>query len=429
MQIKLTHNNPTNVTLSISADAETLNKIKQATVKRLGKNTKVAGFREGKAPMEVIEKNLDQNTLQSEFIDATLNHFYVEAITKENLRVIGQPSVNLKKFVPFTTFDFEITADVLGEVKLADYSKISKTKPSVKVTAKDVNGVLESLRTRSAEKKPSDKPAKDGDEISIDFKGSDSKGEPVNGAEGKDYPLVLGSNTFIPGFEENLIGLKAKEKKKFTLTFPKSYQVKALQNKKVTFDITVKAVNQLILPKLDDQFAAKAGPFKTLEELKKNIKQQLEIEQQTEVDRKFENELLQEIAKKTTVAIPKAVIDDQIKRIEENEKQNLIYRGQTWQEHLEAEGQTAEQHSESKRPEAEEQVKIGIIIGAIGDKEKINVTPEELEVRMQLLKGQYQDPKMQAELDSDQGRQDIASRLRSEKIVQKLVDIVTKKKS
>ncbi|MCA9344629.1 hypothetical protein KC946_02230, partial [Candidatus Saccharibacteria bacterium] len=199
MQIKLTHNNPTNVTLSISADPETLTKIKNATLKKLGKQTKVSGFREGKAPLHVIEKSVDQNTLQSEFIDATLNHFYVEAITKENLRVIGQPSVNLKKFVPFTTFDFEITADVLGEVTLPDYSKIKKTKPKANVTAKDINGVLDSLRSRAAEKKPSSKPAKDGDEVIIDFKGTDSKGKAVNGAEGKDYPLTLGSKAFIPG--------------------------------------------------------------------------------------------------------------------------------------------------------------------------------------------------------------------------------------
>lgn len=427
MQIKLTHNNPTNVTLSISADQETLTKIKDVVLKRQAKNTKIPGFRAGKAPLHVIEKSLDQNALQSEFIDATLNHFYVEAITKENLRVIGQPQVNLKKFVPFTTFDFEITADVLGEVKLGDYKKIKKALPKASVTAKDVAGVLESLRTRTADKQPSDKPAKDGDEVVIDFKGTDSKGEAVNGAEGKDYPLTLGSDTFIPGFEKNLIGVKTGEDKTFDLVFPKDYQVKALQSKKVTFATKIKSVNQLVLPKLDDDFAAKSGPFKTLDELKKSIKQQLEAEQTNELMTKFENELLEEIAKKSTVAIPKAVIDDQIKRIEENEKQNLIYRGQTWQEHLDAEGQTAEEHSEAKRPQAEEQVKIGIIIGAVGDKEKIDVTPEELEVRLQLLKGQYQDPKMQEELNSPEGRQDIASRLRSEKIVKFLSDSATKK--
>lgn len=426
MQIKLTHNNPTNVTLSISADPETLTKIKNATLMKLGKQTKVSGFREGKAPLHVIEKSVDQNTLQSEFIDATLNHFYVEAITKENLRVIGQPSVNLKKFVPFTTFDFEITADVLGEVKLPDYSKIKKTKPHANVTAKDINGVLDSLRSRAAEKKPSSKPAKDGDEVIIDFKGTDSKGKAVNGAEGKEYPLTLGSKAFIPGFEENLLGVKKGEEKTFTITFPKTYQVAALQNKKVTFATKIKEVNQQILPKLDDDFAAKAGPFKTMEELKKSIKEQLQIEQQNDITRNFENEILQEISKKTTVAIPKAVIDDQIKRIEENEKQNLVYRGQTWQEHLDAEGVTEEEHRESKRAEAEEQVKIGIIIGAIGDKEKVNVTPEELEIRMQLLKGQYQDPKMQEELNTTEGRQDIASRLRSEKIVKLLTDKASK---
>jgi len=428
MQIKLTHNTDTNVTLSIVADAETLAKIKESTLRKFNTSSlKVAGFRAGKAPLEMVEKNVDPQALQSEFIDTVLNHYYVQAMTKENLRVVGQPTVNLKKFVPFSTFEFDVTVDVLGDVTLPDYTKIKKAKQKASVTADQVKEVVESLRTRLAEKKDVTRAAKDGDEVTIDFKGVDDKGKAVEGADGKDYPLLLGSNTFIPGFEPNVIGIKKGEEKTFTIPFPKDYGVAALQGKKVTFTITAKNIQELVLPKADDEFAAKAGPFTTLKDLKADIKRQLEIEKQNELDRTYETELLREIAKKAKVSIPESVVDDQVQRAEQDERQNLTYRGQTWQEHLEAEGVTEEEHRKRNRPDAEEQVKIGIILGAIGDKEKIEVTPEELEIRMQLLKGQYTDPAMHAELDKPEGRQDIAARLRSEKIIAKLTTYATSK--
>ena len=427
MQLKLTQNTPTNITLSITADAENLKKIKEKTVKQFNTTSlKIPGFRPGKAPLEVVEKNVNQQELQSAFIDAVLNFYYVQAMTKENIRVVSEPTVDLKKFVPFNTFEFTITVDVLGDVTLTDYTKIKKTKKTPTITEKQVNEVIESLRARVSDKKEVDRPAKDGDEAVIDFTGVDDKGKPVQGAEGKAYPLAIGSKAFIPGFEENIIGVKIGEEKTFTIPFPKDYSVAALQSKKVTFTITLKELSELSLPKVDDEFAAKVGPFKSLADLKVDIKKQLGLEKQNEIDREFETELLRDIASKSKVAIPESVIDNQVLRAEEEEKQNIVYRGQTWQEHLDAEGITEEEHRKRNRKDAEEQVKIGIIIGAIGDKEDIKVDPEELELRIQLLKGQYPDPAMQAELDKPEGRQDIASRLRSEKIIQKITEYASK---
>lgn len=428
MQIKLTRNNPTNVTLSVDADAETLKKLKEATLKRFNtENLKIPGFRAGKAPIDLVEKNVDPQLLQTEFIDNALNFYYNQAIVKEQLRVAGEPQVKLSKFVPFTTLEFEVTVDVLGEVKLPDYKKVQKTKTSPQIAAKDVNEVLASLQKRLADKKDVSRAAKKGDEAWIDFKGVDTKEKPVPGAEGKDYPLLLGSSTFIPGFEDGVIGMKPGDEKQFTLSFPKDYSVKSLQNQKVTFTVALKKLQELNEPKLDDSFAAKAGPFKTLAELKDDIKRQLKLERQAEADRQFENDLLRELASKTKVEIPESVVDEQVARAEQDEKQNLAYRGQTWEEHLKAEGVTEEEHRKKNRPEAMEQLKVGIMLGAIGDKESIEVTPEEIEVRLQLLKGQYGDPAMQKELDKPQARQDIAARIRTEKIVDKLVGYATKK--
>ena len=426
--MKITHNTDTNITIAISADAATLDKIKQATLRRLNTpNLKIAGFRAGKAPLNMVEKNIDQELLQSEFIDAVLNHYYVSAITTEKIRTIGQPEVSLKKFVPFSTMEFDIKVEVLGDVVLPDYTKVKLEKKAAEVTTIDVNEVVDSLRKRLADKKDVTRASKDGDEVTIDFKGTDTTGEPVSGADGQDYPLLLGSNTFIPGFEPNVVGLKVGEEKTFTIPFPEDYSVAALQGKKVTFTITVKAVKELIEPKADDEFAAKAGPFTTLKDLKADIKTQLTIERQRDLDRAFENELLETLASKTKVAIPQALIDEQVARLEQDERQNLVYRGETWQEHLEREGVTEEEHRTRNFPEAEKQIKIGVMLGAIGDKEGIEVTPEEAEIRMQLLKGQYTDKAMQAELDKPDARQDVEARLRTEKIVAKLVEYATKK--
>lgn len=428
MQIKLTHNSDTNVTAHVVADEATLAKIKQATLRKFNTSSlKIPGFRGGKAPLDMVEKHVDQQMLQSEFIDSVLNHYYTQVMIKENLRTTSQPQVDLKKFVPFTTVEFDITVDVLGKVTLPDYKKMKRTKETAKVTAKDITDVLDSLAKRVANKKEVSRAAKTGDEVVIDFKGVNTKGEVVPGAEGKDYPLELGSKSFIPGFEEEVVGLKSGETKTFTITFPKDYSAKELQNQKVTFTIIAKTVSELSPAKLDDAFAKNAGPFTSLQHLKDDIKKQLTAERQKELDQKFESDLLRDIAAKTTVAIPDSVVDDQVMRAEEEEKQNLVYRGQTWQEHLDSESVTEEEHRKRNRKDAEEQVKVGIVLGAIGDAENIAVGEEELEIRMQLLKGQYKDPQMQAELDKPDARQDIASRIRIEKVLAKLTDYVSKK--
>ena len=416
------------VELTITANEADLSPVKQNTLKKLAPQVKLAGFREGKVPLNLVEKSLDQNVLQSEFLDAAVNALYNEALNRENLRPVANPDMKMNKFVPFTTLEFTLTVPVIGEIKLGDYKKIKLEKPAVKVDAKQVEEVLASLQTRMAERAPVVRAAKNGDEVMIDFKGSDAKGQPVNGAEGKDYPLTLGSNTFIPGFEDNVVGLKPAESKTFTITFPKDYGVKALQSKKVTFEITVNSINELVEPKLDDDFAAKAGPFKTVAELKENIKQQLVIERQQEADRNYEEALLQEIAKKSKISVPKELVDEQIERIENEEKQNLMYRGQTWEEHLAAEGVTAEEHKEQKRQAATDRVAIGIILSEIAEAEKITVEPKEFDARIKAMKAQYKDEATLKELEKPEVQRDILARMITEKTIAKLVEYATKSK-
>lgn len=427
MHISKTTPTPNSVELVVTANEADLSPIKQRVLKKLAPQVKLAGFREGKVPLNLVEKNLDPSLLQSEIIDAAVNELYNQALTSENIRPVANPEFSMSKFVPYTTLEFTLKVPVIGDVVLPDYTKIKLAKTVVTVEKKEVDEVVSSLQKRLAERKVVDRSAKNGDEVTIDFKGIDDKGEPVSGADGKDYPLSLGSNTFIPGFEDNVVGIKPKESKVFTVTFPDDYSVKALQNKKVTFEVTANEINELVEPKADDEFAAKAGPFKTIIELRDDIKRQLTIERDNETNRTYEEELLRSIAAKTKMSVPKELIDEQIERIEAEEKQNLVYRGQTWEEHLAAEGVTAEQHKEQKREAAEERVKIGLVLSEVAEAEKIVVSPEEFNARIKQMKVQYKDDTAQAELEKPEVQRDILARMITEKTIATLVNYATSK--
>ncbi|HSX08427.1 MAG TPA: trigger factor [Candidatus Saccharimonadales bacterium] len=429
MQVSKKNLSDTKVQLTISAEADELRQAKDAALAALSTNVKVQGFREGKAPLNLVEKQLGTEALQTEFLERAINHLYIQGATKHELRPIAQPQVKITKFVPYDTLEFEAEVEVLGDVKLPDYTKLKIAKKEVKVTEKDVEEVLDQLRKREAEKKEVACAAKTGDEVWIDFEGTDAKtGEPVNGADGKDYPLLLGSNTFIPGFEDNLVGIKAGEEKTFTIKFPKDYGVKALQSKDVTFKVTAKKVEETTEAKLDDAFAAKVGPFKTVAELREDIKKQLKTEQELQADREFADDIIAAIAKDTKVSIPELLLDEQVERMEADERQNLAYRGQTWQEHLAAEGVTEEEHRKKLRTDAEVRVKAGIIMSEIADQANIQATPEETKARVELLKAQYPDAAMQAELDKPETAREIASRIRSEKTLDHVKNAVLSKK-
>ncbi len=429
MQIQQETLSPSSAKLSVTADATALETIKKMVVKRLGSDVKVAGFRAGKAPENLIEKQIDPSILQSEFLNDAVNQLYDQAVKHEKLRVVAQPEITITKFVPFSTLEFTAQVEHIGPIKLADYKAIKLAPKKAEIKPAEVTAVLNNLADRAAEKKPVERAAKLKDEVTMDFSGVDAKTkERIEGADGQEYPLVIGSQSFIPGFEEELVGLKPGAKKTFDITFPKDYQAAMLQNRKVSFSVTILKVSELVRPKIDDKFAASVGPFKTLAELKADIKKQITVEKQREADQAYDNELLQKIADASQVAIPKALVDDEIKRLEEEEKRNIAYRGQTWQEHLDAEGVSEEEHSERQRPMAELRIKTGLLLGEISERENITVSPDELKTRIELLKNQYNDEALRAELDSPVGMRDINSRLMIEKTIDKIRSYSSKSK-
>ncbi len=426
MQVTKKNISDTKTVLTISASQAYLAPIKERTLQRLSPKVKLSGFRDGKAPLNLVEKNLDQQLLQTEFIEEAMGQLYMEAAQAEKLRPIDRPEVTLKKFVPFSEIEFDATVEVLGPVKLGDYKKIKKSKKIEKVTDKDVATVIDNLKIRLADKKEVKREAKNGDEVWIDFTGVNAKGDPIKGADGKDYPLVLGSDTFIPGFEENLVGAKVGDEKTFTLTFPKDYRATSLAGSKVKFTATVKKVNEIVKPKEDDAFAKKVGDFKSLADLKSDIKKQLELEKESEAQTKLETEIINELTDKSQVSIPDTLIADQVDHDLKELKQSLATRGLTYDEFLEAEGQKAETYEKDVvEPRAEQKVKTSLVLAEVSEAENLQITPEEVATRIQVLKMQYNDPAMQAELDKPEVHRDITARMLTEKTINKLVELAT----
>jgi trigger factor len=427
MQTSLERVEPTKFKLTISAEVNEILAAKDSSLLKLSANVRVPGFRSGKAPAALVEKQIDPSSLQSEFLEQIVNQLYTQAVNQQKLRPVASPEITITKFVPFTNVEFTAETESVGVIKISDYKKIRVPKKKVSVSTVEVNQVLENLRQRGATKSEVKRAAKDGDEAVINFSGNDTKTkEPIEGAAGQDYPLVLGSKNFIPGFEGNIIGLKSGDTKEFDLVFPKDYSAAELQGRKVTFEVSVIKVQQLKLPKLDDAFAASLGPFKTVADLKADAKKELTAEKEQQNQRAYENEVLEKIAADSDVPIPQLLIEEESKRMEEDEKRDLAYRGQTWQEHLDAEGISAEQHRKRNEAGASARVKAGLILGEVADQEKITVSPEDLQIRIQLLKGQYTDVAMQSELDKPENQRDILSRMMTEKTLDLLCSLASK---
>lgn len=428
MQISTKQLTPTKIEITVAADDSLLTRVKDAVLKDMAKDVQVAGFRKGHAPAHVVEKAVDQSQLQSRFLEGAVSEMYAHAIVEKQLRPVGQPNVSITKYVPFTALEAKMEVDVVGEVKLPDYKKFKHSVKTTKVDDKEVERVIDDLLARDATKKTVEKAAADGDEVVIDFKGLDAKTkEAIAGAEGQGYPLIIGSNTFIPGFEPELIGLKTSDEKTFDVTFPKDYGSKELQNKKVTFTVKVNEVKEIELPKLDETFAAKVGPFKTVAELRSDIRKQIQAEKDFQAERQLENDVLMELAEKAKTAIPEALAEDETEHMIAEEKRNVLYRGQTWQEYLASLGETEDEHRKSLSEQALLRVKTGVVLGEVAQAEKITVEDDELEARVAQLKAQYaSDKQMMEELDKPENMRDIASRILTEKTIAKLVDYATK---
>lgn len=413
----------TRVLVTVTVDATELEAAEQVALKKLSKEVKVDGFRKGHVPLTIVKKNVDPNALAQETLENALSKGVADAFIGNNLQALERPEVEVKKFVPGDVLEFTAEGDVLPKVTLGDYKKLKITKPEIKVTKADIDEVIERMQKGFAEKKETKNAAKDGDETVIDFVGKQD-GVAFEGGTGNDYPLTLGSNSFIPGFEAALVGLKAGDKKDVKLTFPKDYHAKNLAGAKVVFETTVKKVNAVTLPELNDEFAAKAGPFTSMKELEDDIKREITAQREREGEDKLKDDLVKQLVAKSKVSVPAVLREDQIKSIEQDLQQNLMYQGMSLEQYFESRGfADREAWVKGEATEAaDNRIKAGLVLAELSKELKIEATADELAEHINTYKDRYKNnPDMAKRFDEPEAQREVANRLITEKTVDALV--------
>jgi len=423
METTLTYLSDTKVKLTITVGAKELAEAEAVALTKLSKTVKVPGFRAGKVPAAVAAKNVNPAALQEQTLDDALSRAVAEAFMSNNLQALDRPSVEVTKFVPAEMLEFTAECEVLPKIELGDYKKLSAKQEKVSITAKDVDETLERMRAGLAEKKEVKRAAKDGDEVVIDFAGK-KDGVAFDGGTATDYTLKLGAGQFIPGFEEGIVGHSVGETFDLDLSFPDDYHAADLAGTSVVFTTTLNKVTEPALPKLDDAFAQKAGPFKTLDELKDDIKRELTAQKDKEAGEKYKDALLTELIEKSKVPVPEILVSDQMSSIERDFEQNLLYQGLSIDMYLSQNGfKDIEAWREKEvRPTALRRVQAGLVLAELTSAEKVSVTEDEIDEHVEVHKQQYlNNPEALEQFKTPEVRRDIANHFVTEKTIERLL--------
>ena len=422
MKTKLKNISDVKVELTISLGAEELKAAEQVALTKLAKEVKIEGFRKGKAPLEMVAAQVDPILLNQETLENALSKSVAEAFLKEKVQAINRPEVDVKKFIPGTELEFTATTEIMPKVELGDYKKLGVKKEATKVSKKEVKETIDRILKNFAEKKKVEREAKNGDEVIIDFLGK-KDGVAFDGGKAEKFPLELGSKSFIPGFEEGLIGKKAGNELSLDLEFPKDYHAKDLAGAKVIFEVKIHEVRENVEPEINEEFLSKLGDFKTKEEFEKQIEEDLKTQKQAEADEKFKDELVKKLAEVSKVPVPEILLEDQKRSIEMDMQQNLMYSGLSLEDYLERMGKTHEEWLEKDVKEvAEMRVKSGLALAELSKVEKVKSDTKELDDRIAQLKEQYGNSKeVQKQLSSDDVRRNLANQILTEKTIDLLV--------
>lgn len=427
MKIKVENISDVKVRLTISLEKSELDAAEQVALTKIAKDIKIGGFRKGKAPLEMVAANADPLQLSNEILENAVSKAVAEAFLKEGIQALNQPEVDIKKFVPTTELEFTAEAEILPKIELGDYKNLKAKKEKAEVSKDEIKETIDRIRANFAEKKEVDRPAKDGDEVIIDFLGKKDD-VPFEGGKAEKFPLQLGSKSFIPGFEEGIVDKKSGEEFSLDLEFPKDYHAADLAGAKVVFDVRLHEVRENILPEVNEELLKKLGDFKTAEDFEKQIEEDLINQKNHLADDKFKDELVKELAEKSKIPIPEVLLEDQKRHIEMDMQQNLMYSGLSLEAYLERMGKTREEWLETDVKEAaESRVKAGLALAELSKVEKIESSLEEVDARIEQLKVQYGKSKEALEmLKSDNVRRDLANQILTEKAVDLLVELNSK---
>ena len=374
------------VALTIETSAEEFEAaVNKAYLKMRGK-INVPGFRVGKAPRKIIEKMYGAEVFYEEAVNIILPDAYEDAVKEQGLETVGYPQVELESCTKDGVV-FKCTVAVYPEVKLGQYKGLEAPKAEVKVAAADVNARLKEMADRNSRLVSVERAVKKGDTADIDFEGFDN-GVAFDGGKGENFDLEIGSGSFVPGFEEQLIGMKAGEEKDIDITFPENYTPE-LAGKPVVFHVKVNEVKVKEVPAIDDEFAKDVSEFDTLKDLKADIKKKMTAERTEAAQRAFEDVLMAKVAEGVEADIPQEIVELQAERMMEQFKQQLASQGIPFDQYLQMTGTTEADFRKQADGPAAEQVKMDLAVEAIIKAEGLEASDEDVENEMKSVAEKY----------------------------------------
>jgi trigger factor len=382
------------VEFELTISTEEVEKYFDKAAKHLSKHVEIKGFRKGSSvPKDVLEKYAGKQAIFQEASEMAIEEKYKEFVKKENIFPIEHPNLKVKKMAEGNPVEVTITVSVFPEVKLPDYKKISenvkkKRKKDVKVEEKDIKDALEHLRASKRKEVAVVREAKKGDIAEVDFEVR-IDGVKIEGGDSKNHPVTLGDGKFIPGFEDNIEGMKAGEVKEFSVDAPKDYFKKDLAGKKMDFKVTLKSVLEVKLPDLDDEFAKSLGGFKTLTELEENLKKSIKMEKEQKEKEAFLDSLIGAIVKDSKIDLPEVMIKNEQEKIINEMKTNIEQHGLSFDMYLANLKKTIEEIKEDVKEQAEKRVKSVLVLEEIAKQEDIKPTEEEVTEKVNQTLLQY----------------------------------------
>lgn len=408
--------------LTVEVDAETFNKALNQAFQKVQKQVNIPGFRKGRVPRPIFEQRFGVESLYQDALDIVLPDAYAGAVEETGIEPVAQPEIDIDQIGKGQTLIFTAEVTVKPEVKLGEYKGLEVPKVDTEVTDEDVTAELEQLQKRHAELVvKEDEPAVEGDTVVIDFEGF-VDGEAFEGGKAENHSLELGSGSFIPGFEEELVGVKTGDEKDVNVTFPEEYHAEELAGKPAVFKVKVHEVKGLVLPELDDDFAVDVDDeVETLDELKGKIQSRLKEQKEHTAKHEVENTILEKAAENAEIDVPEVMVDNEVDRMVKEFEQNLQQQGLNLELYTQFSGQDLDALKETMKEDAEKRVRVSLTLEAIVKAENVEVTDEEVDKELENMSEMYNMP-------ADQIKQILGSTdsikedLKMNKAVQLLVD-------
>ncbi len=419
VQVEKLEKNMAKLTVEVSAED-----FKAAIKKAFNKNKNrfsIPGFRKGKAPQAMIEKMYGEGVFYEDAADEAINASYAEAMKESGLEIVSRPEVTIEKIGKDEPFVYSALVAVKPEVTLGQYKGVEVEKADASVSAEDVEAELKKVQEQNARLLTvEDRGVEDGDQTVIDFEGFvDGKG--FEGGKAEDYPLTIGSHSFIDTFEEQLIGKKIGEECEVNVTFPTEYHAAELAGKPATFKVTVKEIKVKELPELNDEFASEVSEFDTLDEYKKDVEKKLAEKKEIEANSKNEDAVVAKVVENASMEIPEKMIDAQAENMVQDMARRMQSQGLSLDMYLKYTGMTVEQMKEQARPDAEKRIRTRLVLEAVAKAENIQISDEKVDEEVAKMAEAY---KMEVEkLKSYMSESDV-KQMKEDLAVQQAVDLL-----